>query len=261
MKRGQIWGSGRSPRGRAGLLLLLAAVMAVPVPVRPSPTPNAQYGNVPYNGDFTFTRIRYGSNGRGLRGFWGRSAWNHDYPAADLNMEVILEDLTTMRPNTRDSNVLELEDPEIFRNPLLYLSEPGTWSITEEGARNLREHLLKGGFIIFDDFEAEQWYNFQDQLARALPEYELIEITGTHPVFGTFFSVDDIYVPHPFVRVTPKYFAMFEGNDPSGRMMVLVNYNSDLAEYWESPRGRFMVDPTNDAFRLGVNYILYAVTH
>jgi hypothetical protein len=216
---------------------------------------------VPYDGDFTFTRIRYGSRGGGFRGFRGRDSWAHDYPAADLNMGSILEDLTAVRPNTGDSNVFDLEDPAIFENPLLYMSEPGFWRITEEGATNLRAHLLKGGFIIFDDFEADQWYNFRDQLALALPDHELIEIDDTHPVFGSFFTVDDIYVPHPLVRVTPRYFGVFEDNDPGKRMMVLVNYNSDLAEYWESPRGRFMVDPTNDAFRLGVNYVVYALTH
>jgi hypothetical protein len=69
-------------------------------------------------------------------------------------------------------------------------------------------------------------------------------------------------VPQPLVRVTPSYRAIFEDNDPTGRMMVLANHNSDLAEYWEwSTSGLFAVDPTNDAYRLGVNYVNYALTH
>jgi hypothetical protein len=218
--------------------------------------------NIPYNGRFTFTRIRYNGRGGGYRRRGWSNAWNHDYPAADLNMQVMLSEFTAMHPNLGDSNVLDLEDPEIFRHPILYMSEPGYWSITDEGARNLRQHLLKGGLIIFDDFEADQWYNFADQLRRALPEYSFVEIDGTHPAFQSFFNIDDIYVPHPLVRVTPRYYGVFEDNDPRKRMLALVNYNSDLAEYWEwSGRGFFPVDPTTDAYKLGVNYIIYALTH
>ena len=99
-------------------------------------------------------------------------------------------------------------------------------------------------------------------MRRALPEYLAIEIDETHPVFRTFFEVADIYVLHPMAHVQPKYLGIFENNDPTGRMMALVNYNADLAEYWEwSANGYLPIDPTNDAYRLGVNYFIYALTH
>ena len=217
--------------------------------------------SVPYDGRFTFTRIRYGSVRGGFGRGWGRSAWAHDYPAADRNMQTMLNEFTSMRASTSGSNVFDMEDPEIFRSPILYISEPGFWGLTDEGAANLRSHLLKGGFLIFDDFEADQWNNMARQLARALPEGRWVEIDDDHPIFSSFFAVDDIYVPHPLVRVTPRYMAIFEDNDPSRRIMVLANHNSDLAEYWEyAARGYFPVDPTNDAFRLGINYLIYGVT-
>jgi len=217
---------------------------------------------VPYNAQFTFTRIRYGSSlGRGF-GRRGGSAWAHDYPSADRNLQTMLRELTAVDANSEGSNVFDLEDPEIFQNPVLYISEPGFWGVSEEGARNLRAHLLKGGFLIFDDFEGRQWDNMAAQMERVLPEARWREIDGSHPVFQSFFSVDDIYVPHPLVAVTPAYYAIFEDDDPNGRIMVLANHNSDLAEYWEwSAQGFFAVDPTNDAYRLGVNYIIYALTH
>lgn len=216
--------------------------------------------SVPYDGKFTFTRIRYRSP-FGRRGFGGGS-WAHDYPLADLNMQVMLNELTAVRASERGSNVFDLEDPDIFRHPILYISEPGYWGITPEGAANLREFLLKGGFLIFDDFEADQWYNMADRVAEALPEGRWVEIDETHPIFDTFFYVEDIYVPHPLVRVTPHYRVIFEDNDPAKRIMVLANHNSDLAEYWEyAAQGYFAVDPTNDAFRLGINYIVYGLTH
>jgi hypothetical protein len=220
---------------------------------------------VRYNSKFTFTRIRYdtpyGSRRGGFRGFGG-SAWNHDYPMADRNMQVMLNEFTAVSANTEGSNVYELEDRGIFENPILYISEPGTWGLTDEGAVNLREYLLKGGFLMFDDFEEDQWYNMAEQMAKALPEGQWVEIGPEHPIFDTFFYVENIYVPHPLVRVTPSYRVIFEDNDPEKRIMVLANHNSDLAEYWEyAAQGYFPVDPTNDAFRLGINYIVYGLTH
>ncbi|MQA92925.1 MAG: DUF4159 domain-containing protein, partial [Gemmatimonas sp.] len=111
-------------------------------------------------------------------------------------------------------------------------------------------------------FELGQWNNMAAQVQRALPEYEWFEIDDTHPIFRSFFLVRDIYIPHPLVAVTPVYQAIFEDNDPSKRIMVLANHNSDLAEYWEwSGDGVFGMNPTNDAYRLGVNYIIYAMMH
>jgi hypothetical protein len=157
---------------------------------------------------------------------------------------------------------VDLEDVEIFRHPILYMSEPGFWNVTETGARNLREHLLKGGFLIFDDFDGfGHWESWEAQMERVLPGFQALELGPEHPLFDSFFYVEDIYVPHPFVSMRPQYFGIFEDNDPSRRMMALVNYNADLAEYWEyAATGYFPVDPTNDAFRLGVNYFIYGLT-
>jgi hypothetical protein len=218
-----------------------------------------EFGNLEYNGRFTFARIRY--RGRGFYGYGG-SSWSHDYPRADRHLPQILHDLTTIDANLDGSNVLDLEDPAIFDYPLIYLSEPGFWQISEAGAAALRQYLLKGGFIIFDDFEQEQWYNFEAQVKRALPEYQMLPIDISHPIFHSFFEMKNIYFPHPLVPVTPKYFAIFEDNDPQKRMLSIVNYDNDIAEYWEwSDSGMFPVDFTNDAYKLGVNYVVYAMTH
>ena len=220
-----------------------------------------QVARVDYNGKFTFTRLRY--NGRGMGGFgWGSNAWNHDYPQADMHLPKILESLTALEPNLDVSNILDLEDPEIFKNPILYMWEPGGWRITDEGAKNLRNFMLKGGFVVFDDFEANQWYNFEEQFLRAMPEAEFIELDTSHRLFHAFFDLDNLNLPHPSVNVTPRFLGVFEDNDPEKRMMALVCYNSDVAEYWEwSASGVFPVDTTNDAYKLGINYMIYALTH
>ncbi len=202
---------------------------------------------------FVFTRIRYGGY---------RSTWNHDYPRADLNLPRILDDITTIDVHLGESNVFWLDDPELFKHPIAYISEPGFWSMSESEVRGFRNYLLKGGFVIFDDFEAEQWDNFTLQVRRALPDHRLIEIDVTHPIFQVFFGMQKLDFPHPLVRVEPSYWGIFEENDPTGRMMAIVNYNNDIAEYWEwSAEGFFPVDFTNDAYKLGVNYIVYGLTH
>ena len=223
--------------------------------------PSADSGaNPEYDSRFAFTRIRYG--GAGFGGFGGAS-WAHDYPRADLHLPRILDDLTTIRPQLDVSNVFDLDDPEIFKNPIIYISEPGFWRIRETEAANLRSYLLKGGFVIFDDFEHEtQWANMAEQMRRALPDHRFVEIDISHPIFHSFFEMKRIDFPHPLVDVIPSYFAMFLNNDPSARMIALANYNNDLAEYWEwSATGMFPVDFTSEAYKLGVNYIVYGMTH
>ena len=204
-----------------------------------------------------FTRIRYdGGYGR------GNAAWNHDYPRADLNLPLILDAITTISPNLERSNIFDFEDPEIFRQPILYVWEPGFWEISDRGAANLRNFMLKGGFVIFDDFEEEHWINFEAQFRRALPAAEFMRLDLSHPIYHAFFDIDRINLPHPTMNVVPGYYGVFENNDPKGRMMALANHNSDIAEYWEfSATGRFAVDTTNDAYKLGVNYFVYALTH
>ena len=242
----------------AALALLAPFLVAGQVPLRrPSRQASA---TVDYDSHFAFTRIRYGS---GFGNFRGGGSWAHDYPTADRNLSAILDYITNMRVRLDGTNVYDLEDPGIFENPIIYVSEPGFWTITARGAENLRAHLLKGGFIIFDDFEGDgHWRNMTAQMARALPDHHFIPITVDHPIFHAFFDIQKLDVPHPTVGVIPDYRAIFEGNDPSRRMIALANWNNDLAEYWEwSAEGLFNPDPTNDAYRLGVNYIVYAMTH
>ena len=215
---------------------------------------------VPYDGTFTFTRLRYSS---GLRNFGGGAWWAHDYPAGDRNLSAVTDYITNMRIRLDGTNVLEFGDPRIYENPVLYISEPGYWSIRDTEVPHLRNYLLKGGFIILDDFDgAEQWSNMTAQMARALPDHHFMPIGPEHPIFHSFFQVQGIYVPFAGIGATPNYQAMFENNDPRRRMMAIANHNNDLGEYWEwSAEGLYDPAPSNNAYRLGVNYLIYAMTH
>jgi len=232
------------------LVLVLPLVAAGQVPLRRQSRQTS--ATVDYDSHFVFTRIRYRSN-----------SWAHDYPTADRNLAAILDYISNMRVRLDGTNVFDLDDPGIFENPIIYVSEPGYWTIRSSEAENLRKHLLKGGFIIFDDFEGDgEWRNMTAQMAQALPDHRFLPITVDHPIFHSFFDIQRLDVPHPLVNVVPGYRAIFEDNDPSKRMIALANWNNDLAEYWEwSAEGLYNPDPTNDAYRLGVNYIVYAMTH
>jgi hypothetical protein len=214
--------------------------------------------NPPYDGQFTFTRIRYNQGGFGFMS----SAWNHDYPDADLHLPLILQATTAIPVRTERSQILTLEDPEIFMNPILYMWEPGYWRTNDAEAKNLRDYLAKGGLIIFDDFEAEQWNNFEQQFQRAIPDALWVKLDISHPVYHSFFDMTGVHIPHPTVGVEPAYYGVFENNDPSKRLVAIANHNSDVAEYWEwSGTGRLPVDTTNDAYKLAANYMIYGLTH
>jgi hypothetical protein len=215
----------------------------------------AAFGHVnpEYDGRFTFTRVRFTGRGGG---------WDHDYPQADRYLPLILNEITLLRPNLEGTNVLDLEDPAIFLNPILYIWEPGYWTISDEAGKNLRDYMLKGGFVIFDDFEADQWINFERQFQVAMPGAKFFPLDLSHPIYHSFFDMHSITLPHPSVNVVPGYYTVHLDNDPAKRVLALVNHNADIAEYWEwSDRGRFALDTTNDAYKLGVNYIIYALTH
>lgn len=219
---------------------------------------------VPYDGRFAFVRLRYDLNeGLGsFRGFRREPPWAHDYPRADLHLMKILSEITLLRPHLDDSAVLALDDPELHNYPVAYMSEPGYWTLTDAEAAGLRSYLAKGGFLIFDDFRQEHWYNFETQMRRVLPAMRLVNLDAAHPIFHAFFEVDPKRFVSPYGGLTPVFAGIFEDNDPARRLQVIANYNNDLGEYWEfSDTGWVPIDLSNEAYKFGVNYIVYGMTH
>jgi hypothetical protein len=219
--------------------------------------------NVPYDGRFTFARIRYEIQPMG----WDQLGrpdikWDHDYPRAEQHFTRILREVTTLRPYVDGGNIFKLDDPELYKYPVAYMAEPGFWTMSDEEAAGLRAYLAKGGFVIFDDFAGPQWMNFEAQLRRALPGARLVRLDASHPIFDSFFRIESLDYYHPYFGNPPsEFYGVFEDNDPAKRLMVVVNYNNDLSEYWEwSDQGFFPIDISNDAYRLGVNYIIYGMT-
>jgi Domain of unknown function (DUF4159) len=214
-----------------------------------------------YDGQFTFVRLRWNS-GLGRGGFG--AAWNHDLPRAEQHLAMIVRELSLVNMRTDGSKILMLDDPELFKYPIAFMWEPGFWNLTEEEATAFRAYLTKGGFAVFEDFDgAQQWAHFEAQMRRVLPDGRFVRLDRTHPIFDCFFRVQDIdAIVHPMTGIRPSYYGIFEDNDPSRRLMVVANYDNDVPEYWEwSGEGLYPFDTSNEAYKLGVNYLIYGLTH
>lgn len=235
----------------------------VPYCYEPDDCPRA-----PYDGRLTFVRVYFDTRGGGGFGRrWSREPpWHHDRPRAERNLSSIIREVSLARTfdGLTGGNVFALDDPEIFRYPVLWLSEPGFWVPTDEEVAGLRAYLLKGGFMIFDDYGGDDIMNLEEQLRRVLPELQPIQLTGAEPIFNSFFDIElgALTINQSNRRNPPEYWGLFEDNDPTKRQLVMMNHDNDIGEYMEySASGFYAVDLSNDAYKLGVNYMMYALTH
>lgn len=241
----------------------------------PTSAAPAQIVNADYSPEFTFVRIRFDV---GFGRFGREPPWAHDYPKAERNFARILDETTLIEPYLDGSNIYATDDPEMFRYPIAYMSEPGFWRPSDEEAAGLRDWLLKGGFLIFDDFGGSRdWFQFEESMRRVLPNHNIHPLDVDHEIFDSFFRIESLDFGQagaapgggrgfrgggPGYRGVPEYFGITENNEPGGRLMVVVNFNNDIGDYWEwSDAGFLPIALTNEAYKLGVNYVIYAMTH
>lgn len=240
------------------LLLAVGVALVTTFPVASAQRGRSAYiePNLPYDGRFTFVRLRYTNMGN-------RGGWAFDYPAMERNFMTILDDLTSIAPHLDGSNVHTMDDPELSRYTIAYLSEPGYWQPSEAEAKGLRDWITKGGFLIVDDFFGRQWTNFEMAMRQVLPDARIVPLTASHPIFNSFFTIASLDgLSHPSgTRYTAEYFGIFEGNDPSRRLLAIINYNNDIGDFMEwSGEGWYPINFTNDAYKLATNYVVYGLT-
>ncbi|MEZ5318087.1 MAG: DUF4159 domain-containing protein [Vicinamibacterales bacterium] len=175
-----------------------------------------QYPNLPYDGQFTLVRIRYDSY----------RSWRADYPTMERNLATMLEALTSIRVHRDGSQVFSLDDPELLKYPVAYLTEPGYWHPSDAEVLGLRQYLAKGGFLIVDDFHfANEWAVFENAMRRVLPDARIDRLDVTHPVFNAFFEITPLRVPYPAgygeMGLHGEFYGIHEDNDldeaPVGR--------------------------------------------
>jgi hypothetical protein len=232
--------------------------------------------NPKYNGQFAFARLRYATAPGGYYYCGGIPAWSHGYyPCrgglrAETNLMKIMDELSYLNPHVDDSIALALDDPELSKYPVSYMTEAGFWTLTDKEAAAFRAYLLKGGFAIFDDFRLVPydhggggWETFEENMQRVLPGAQFVDLDPSHPIFHSFFEIDSFdIIPQFYDQGRPILRGLFENNDPTKRLMAIVNLNTDIANFWEfSATGLRPIDESNQAYKLGVNYIIYGMTH
>ncbi len=205
---------------------------------------------------FHFARVRFNETG-----WYSRGGWAHDYPRAERNFLKILSEVTGIQTTPDSYIVVDLDDPRIMDYPLLYFSEPGFWGITEEEVKNLREYFLRGGFAIFDDFDGpRQWAVFEHSMKKVFPQRQMKRLTVDHFIFHCFYEIAtlDMIAPRNY-GYPAEFYGMF---DDTGHIQAIVNFNNDIGDYWEwSDESFFPVNLSNEAYKFGINYVIYALTH
>ncbi len=249
----------RRTRWGVALLLLIPLATAASQGFRgrrraPGSDPNA---NVAYDGRLTFVRMKF----EPLGGGWDLK-WDHDYPRAETHFMKILDELTSVKPYLEGSNILGFDDPALFQYPIAYVSEPGFWTLNAQELAGLQAYVQKGGFLIFDDFAGQHWYNFERRWQQAFPGLTPVRLDTSHPIFDSFFRIESLDMDHPNYGVKAEFWGAYEDNDPSKRLVMIANYNNDIGDYMEwSDEGFLPISLTNEAYKLAVNYVLYALTH
>ena len=218
-----------------------------------------RYRNAPYDGRVALMRARYQDH----------PGWSFDYPAMENNLARVLYDITSIRPNLEAADIVDFDDPQLFRYPLVYLSEPGFWYPTPTEAQGLRTYLQKGGFLIVDDFHyPNEWAVFEAAMRRVLPAARIDRLDATHSIYNTFFAIKSLDIPYPGMSgpraLKGEFFGIYQDNDPQKDLIVVINYNMDLGDYLEwsaDPGNRYSLVPTNEAYKFLINYVLYGLTH
>jgi hypothetical protein len=223
--------------------------------------------NVAYDGRFTFARLRY-TPGPGGYYYRGMPAWAHGYDRAEQNLDRILDAITAVHPRLDGSNVFSLDDPRLDEFPVAYMTEAGYWQMTDAEAAGFRAYLRKGGFVIFDDFRppprgGEGWALFEANMHRVLPDAPIVDLSPTDPIFHAFFDIDSFDIlPQAYDASAPVIRGIYDPSDPDHRLMAIINFNTDVSEFWEfSESGLMPVQESNEAYKLGVNYVIYGLTH
>jgi len=263
-------------RVAVGLFLLCLSVFLSPLAQSQRVSPPSDFtrdrnlnrnthGSTP-RGEFTFARLIYESYGR-------RGRWTTDYPKADEQFILGLRDWVRSGLVISDDPVaVSMRDQKLFNYPFIYVVEPGYMELSEDDAAMLREYLLRGGFMMLDDFWGEyEWQNVQEQMLKVFPEYRIKELPLDHPLFHCFFDIDEV-VQVPSVGniiyrgrtdekggIVPYYHAIVNGED---RVMVFIARNTDNGDAWEwIDEPQYPLKYGLAAYRLGMNAIVYAMTH
>jgi uncharacterized protein DUF4159 len=227
--------------------------------------------------EWVIGRLMYPWNGWGFPwgggGDWrqGMSNWTIDYPRSERHFLVAMQRLTRLNARSVEQAV-NLDDADQYDWPFLYAVEVGHWALTDVQVKGLREYLLRGGFLMVDDFHGvSEWDVFAKGMQRVFPDRQILDIPDDDAIFHTVFDLSQRYqVPgaqylYPPFRIyenggrEPKWRGIY---DDHGRIMVAICHNMDLGDSWEwADVAQYPAKFSDLGIRIGVNYAIYAMTH
>ncbi len=263
------------PRIVVSIALLILSLLGTIYAQKPfREYPGAEYENFPLppdwreNAEFSRARLMYPSISRG----WGRyQSWTIDYPRSDRHLLAGIRRLTRIHTRSVEQPV-SLDDPdEVFNWPFLYGVEVGHWDLTDAQCQKLREFLLRGGFLMVDDFHGTQeWEIFMAGMSRVFPDRPVVDLDNKDPIFHVLYDLDERFqVPgaqwfetgriYEKDGIEPRWRGIY---DDKGRIMVAICHNMDLGDAWEwSDDPRYPEKWASLAYRIAVNYTIYDMTH
>ena len=217
--------------------------------------------------EFHFVRLAYSANGRHRMG----QSWRTDWAEAEHHFLRGVKRLTRIDA-AEQGRYLSVMDENLFDYPWLYAVEVGGWYLDEDEAARLREYLLRGGFLMVDDFHgSHEWEGFLLTMQRVFPDRPIIDIPESDEALHVLYDLEKgVQIPSPFVYlrggrtferdgVTPHWRGVY---DDKGRLMVAINHNMDMGDAWEhADWPEYPEFFTALAYRFGINYIIYAMTH
>jgi hypothetical protein len=208
--------------------------------------------NEPPPTEFVFARWEYSS---------GNDGWSHDYPDAEEHINQLIHDATKIETEKMSYRVVSMASDEIFKYPFGYLSEPGQMRLNEEEIKHFREFVDRGGFVMLDDFDGPRQFAVMKQnIDRVFPDRQMYRMTDDHAILNTYYKIDSLYVESPYNVGAPAEF--YGINNSQGELAVIICANNDIGDFWEwldSPM--YPLRPSAEGVKMGINFVLYAMTH
>lgn len=217
---------------------------------------------------------RGGGRGFGRGGNWllGGTNWTVDYPRGDRTFAVAIRRLTRVDVRSVEQPVNPDDDDDIFLYPYLHAGMPTNWVFTDDQAKKLREYFLRGGFMICDSFfGTQEWQGFERGIRQIFPDREIVDLPAEDQIFHTAYDLKEKYQVGNFrslIRTGNPYRA--DGavpywraiRDDRGRVMVMINFNNDLGDSWQlADNPQYPQKYSYMGIRLGLNYLIYTMTH
>ena len=217
--------------------------------------------------EFQFARLAYTADDGG---FGRRDRWLTDWPEAEQHLLQGVRRLSRINADA-EGREIAIMDAALFDQPWVYAVEVGGWILSDEEAARLREYLLRGGFLMVDDFHgSREWEVFAAGMRKIFPDRSIVDVPLRDSVFHIAFDLDEkLQIPgtaalmrgvtYEYDGVAPHYRGVY---DDSGRLMVMINFNMDLGDSWEhADNPQYPLHYTVSGYQYTINYILYAMTH